>query len=218
MGDFLAPTAERPVPGVLLLHRAAGSREEYVDLALALAQRGVASLRLDLRACGESANLGRFEEPFAENLHLLEGTHEDVRLALRWLAAEPTVDAGRLGAVGASYSGEALGEALRARGSAVKAYVMLSPGSFSAESIAAIQTSRADWLFIRTTEESPASLEHIDAVFDAVTRNATSAQIEIIEGAGHATHIFDEHPAVVERVADWLATRLGEERSHDAVR
>jgi alpha-beta hydrolase superfamily lysophospholipase len=196
------------VPAVLLLHRAAGSRAEYHGLAEALVRRGIASLRLDLRACGESINLGRFEAPFADNLHLLDGTHEDVTSAVIWLASQPSVDAERVGVVAASYSGEAVGEALRVRGTLAHAYVMLSPGSFSDESIAAVSSSGAPWLFIRTTEESPASRKYIDAVFEAVAGRSAAAEIDVIEGAGHATHILDMHPRIVDRIADWLATRL----------
>ena len=123
---------------------------------------------LDLRGHGASDNLGRFEEPFAENLLLLEDTHEDINVALRWMAARPRVDAKRLAAIGASYSGEAIAEALRAGVEPVSACVILSPGSFSDESIAQVDASGARWLFIRTSEESEVSLEFIHAVFDAL--------------------------------------------------
>jgi len=209
VGEWRVPPGSKPVPAVLLLHRAAGSRGEYAALAEALATRGVASLRLDLRGHGNSDNLGRFEEPYAENRGVLENTHEDINVALRWIAAHPRVDADRLGAVGASYSGEAIGEALRAGGETVAAYVMLSPGSFSDESIAHVDASAAPWLFIRTSEENEISLEFIDAVFDALVGHSESAEIRVIPGAGHATGIFDTHPFIIEQIADWLAHRLG---------
>jgi hypothetical protein len=37
----------------------------------------------------------------------------------------------------------------------------------------------------------------------------------VIEGAGHATHILDMHPRIVDRIADWLATRLNAAAGHD---
>ena len=207
-GEWREQAGKDPAPAVLLLHRAAGSRAEYARLAEALAMRGVASLRLDLRGHGESDNLGRFEAPYADNLRVLEGTHEDVLVALRWIAAHPGVDSSRLAAVGASYSGEAIGEALRESGESVAAHVMLSPGSFSAESVALVNSSGAPWLFIRTSEESEDSVEFIDAVFGALGRDAESAELLVIPGSGHATGIFDAHPFVIEQVADWIAQRL----------
>lgn len=209
VGEWRAPASRDVFPAALLLHRAGGSRAEHVDLAGALAARGVASLRLDLRAHGESINRGRFVEPFAENLKLLEGTYRDVATALRWIKAQPGVVANRVAAVGASYSGEAIGEALRTGGETASACVILSPGSFSDESIAYVDESGAAWLFIRSVEESPTSLEFIDAVFASLERDSASAEIRVLEGAGHGTHLFESHPELVEEIADWLSQRLG---------
>lgn len=208
VGEWRLPASGTPVPAALLLHRAAGSRAEYEELAVALAERGVASLRLDLRAHGESDNLGRFEEPYAENRHLLEGTGEDVNAALRWMSSHPAVTAERTALVGASYSGEAIGEALRAGGDAARAYVLLSPGSFSERSIAAVDAGGASWLFIRTSNEGEVSLPFIDAVFDQLATRSRSAEIRVIPGSGHATGIFEEHPFIIGAIADWLVEHL----------
>jgi pimeloyl-ACP methyl ester carboxylesterase len=162
MGEWRAPPARERVPAALLLHRAAGSRGEYAALADALARRGVASLRLDLRGHGESDNLGRFEEPFAENRHILEKTYRDVDTALGWIKAHPAVAASSVAVAGASYSGEAIGEARREGGESAAAYVILSPGSFSDASIAEVDRSDVPWLFMRTTQEDEVSLPFID--------------------------------------------------------
>lgn len=208
VGDFIATAAEHPIPAALLLHQAAGSRREHEGLARALAERGIASLRLDLRACGDSINLGRFEEPYAQHRFLLEGTHDDVNTALQWLQDHAAIDGKRIAVVGASYSGEAVGEALRSGGPKAAAYVMLSPGSFSDDSIALVDASRAAWMFVRTIEESPVSLPFIDSVFDALSKSSNSAQLAVIRGAGHATHILEDHPEVVNHLADWIAREL----------
>lgn len=212
VGNWRRPVEDDAIPAALLLHRAAGSRDEYLELAEALSKRGVASLRLDLRACGESTNLGRFEAPFAEHLNLLDGTYRDVATALRWIKSQPGVAGERVGAVGASYSGEAIGEALRRGNESASAYVILSPGSFSDESIAEVDASGVPWLFIRSMEESETSLEFIDAVFEALERDSETAEIRVLTGAGHATHLFDDRPSLVDEVADWLSTRLHESR------
>jgi dienelactone hydrolase len=208
MGEWRAPPARERVPAALLLHRAAGSRGEYAALADALARRGVASLRLDLRGHGESDNLGRFEEPFAENRHILEKTYKDVDTALGWIKAHPAVAASRVAVAGASYSGEAIGEALREGGESAAAYVILSPGSFSDASIAEVDRSDVPWLFMRTTQEDEVSLPFIDVVFEALESGSESAEIRVVSGAGHATRILDAHPFIVEEIADWVASRL----------
>lgn len=208
IGDWRAPAGRGPVPAALLLHRAAGSRREYASLAEALVIRGVASLRLDLRGHGDSSNLGRFEPPYAETRAVLADTRDDVNVALRWIATRSRVDAKRIAVVGASYSGEAIGEALRQSGEEVAAHVLLSPGSFSRESIALVDAGETPWLFIRTSDESEDSVEFIDAVFEALATDSETAEIRVLRGAGHATEIFGTHPAVVEQIADWLAGRL----------
>jgi dienelactone hydrolase len=159
-------------PAALLLHRAAGSRAEYDDLADALAARGVSTLALDLRGHGASTNLGRFQPPYADHLHINDGAPRDVAAGLDWMGSQPGIDAGRLAIVGASYSGEVAARAAREAGRHAAAYVMLSPGNLSDESIAAAAGGDADWLFVRTVEESPTSVEFIDALFAALEADA----------------------------------------------
>jgi dienelactone hydrolase len=118
------------------------------------------------------------------------------------------VDADRIGAVGASYSGEAVGEALRRGGVPAAAYVMLSPGSFSDESIAEVDAGRARWLLIRTLEEGRASRPVMDALFEALSERSKLAEIRVIPGKGHATRVLAEHPFIVLEIADWLAKAL----------
>lgn len=207
-GEWRTPDKMGAYPAALLLHRAAGSRAEYDALGEALAERGVASLALDLRGHGESDNLGRFEPPYGENLHINENTHLDVAAALQWLSDRDSVDAMRLGVVGASYSGEKAAIAFRS-GVRAAAYVMMSPGSFSQESIDAIGEADAAWLFVRTQDESPAAKQFIDAIHDELKVTAPQAETIVYPGAGHATLIFETQPQAVDDIADWLAAALG---------
>lgn len=194
-------------PAALLLHRAAGSRAEYDTLAMALTERGVASLALDLRGHGDSTNLGRFEEPYADNLHINEGAYRDIMAAFKLLAGRDDVDPARLAIAGASYSGEAVAVAAR-EGAVANSYVMLSPGNFSEESVAAIEGLGANWLFVRTEEESPVSKQYIDEIFDELEDITPSAERLVYPGAGHATRILEAHPQSVTDIADWIADKL----------
>jgi hypothetical protein len=106
--------------------------------------------------------------------------------------------------VGASYSGEAIGESLRREGAKASAYVVMSPGSFSDESILEVDRSRVPWLFLRTVEESSASLGFIDAVFEAIERLSRTAEVRVLEGSGHATEMFEGRPQLAIEIADWL--------------
>ena len=113
IGDLLIPETSGPHAAVLMLNQAAGSRAPYTDLASELAGRGVASLRLDLRGHGESTNLGRFVPGENRRDPLIWDAEVDVRAALEFLRAQPSVDTSRIAVVAASYSGEESAESGR---------------------------------------------------------------------------------------------------------
>lgn len=201
VGDVALPDASQPVPAALLLNKAAGDRHAYRGLAEALARRGIASLRLDLRAHGESTNLGRFAPP--EGLALLEGSDRDVAVGLEALRRHPRIGATRLAVVGASYSGEAMMEAGRKTGWAA-AYVGLSPGSLSDDSIAAIDRERLPWLLVVCRDE-----RYLKEVEKALREKSRSAEFLELPGTRHASDLLATHPSLTEQLALWLQPRLG---------
>ena len=202
VGDLLLPASEGPLPAVLMLNQAAGDRMVYKELALQLAARGIASLRLDLRGHGESTNLGRFVPGERQRSPLIWDAEVDVTAAHQYLRSHARIDGDRIGIVGASYSGEEMAEAGRVDGYA-QGYVTLSPGSFSEESIAGIDASGVPWLFIISKNER--YLQEITAMLQAQSQ---TVEIVIVPGARHATDILEAHPDMAERIAVWLAQRL----------
>ncbi|UFS59179.1 alpha/beta hydrolase family protein [Subtercola endophyticus] len=88
-------------PAVLLLHGTASSRDEvaglFVQLADALASRGVSSLRIDFAGCGAST---RPQTEFTVTSQL-----DDARAALAWLTQDARVDAARIAVLGFSQGG-----------------------------------------------------------------------------------------------------------------
>jgi len=203
VGDLLLPAGEGPHPTVLLLHKAAGNRTAFRDLAVHLAARRVATLRLDLRAHGESTNLGEFlPEEDMETLELLTGSDADVAAAITYLRSHPRIDGERIGVVGSSYSGEVMAEAAR-RTEYVQAYVALSPGSFSEGSMDAVDSSGAQWLFVNSRED-----RHLLWLVAELEARSKTAEIIVIAGSAHATDILEARPDITERVAIWLAYQL----------
>jgi dienelactone hydrolase len=207
-GDLEIPAASAAsaaVPAVLMLNQAAGNRQAYEGLAAALAIKGIASLRLDLRGHGESTNLGEFrpENATAEDRETyIWNADADVIAAHRFLSNHADIDSARVGIVGASYSGEEMAEAGRNTQYAA-AYVALSPGSFSDESISAMDPSSVPWLFIVSRNER--FLHEIAAKVQATT---SSVEILYLPGNEHATDLLASHPALAERIAAWLAAHL----------
>jgi len=202
IGNLRLPASKDPLPAVLMLNKAAGNRSTYRELALQLAARGIASLRVDLPGHGESTNLGRFIPGEVERSPMIWDAEQDVAAAYRFLRSQARIDTNNIGIVGSSYSGEEMAEAGRQNGYA-RAYVALSPGSFSDESISEIDSSGIPWLFIASKNER--FLREITA---AVQQQSQSVQLVIVPGESHATDILEEHADMAERIAVWLDQRL----------
>ncbi len=90
--------ATQPVPAVLMLHGFGSFKDEvgnmYARLAEDLAERGIASLRIDFAGSGDSA------QPWVENTY--DGMVEDGHVALDWLIGLSEVDDDRVGLLGFS--------------------------------------------------------------------------------------------------------------------
>jgi dienelactone hydrolase len=187
---------------VVLLHKAAGGRAIFRDLAQRLADAGIGSLRVDLRGHGESVDRGRFVPGRTDSL--LDGTERDVVAILRFVRALPEVDTARLGVVSGSYSSEAAATAGREAGFG-RAHVALSPGNFSDESFRAASASGAAWLFARSNDE-----RFVRDWLDAKARELTpSAELWVVEaGSAHATDLLAADSSFAGRLAGWLAGRL----------
>ena len=206
VGDLTLPAETERVPVVLTLNGAAGNRSAYEALAQALADRGVATLRIDLRAHGESTNLGTFTPDVPGATAILDGSERDIQAAVRFLETQSSIDPARIGIVGASYSGEAMAEAGRA-GGYTKAYVALSPGSFSTESAKAIDGSNAAWLFVRSRDER---VSWVQISVDSVEVYSHTAEVWIVPGTEHAARILPVHAGLTRRIADWLQAQLSQ--------
>ena len=116
------PDGEGPFPAVLLLHGLGSTRSEigniYVDTAQALADRGIASLRIDFRGFGKSdGDTGAFT---------LDRQNEDAQTALTALQDKRGIDPARIGVLGYSFGAGAAVELGAARPDDVKSVVVWS--------------------------------------------------------------------------------------------
>ena len=214
VGDLTAPETMSPNSFAILLHKAAGDRKAYIAMAEAMATRGIASLRIDLRGHGDSNNLGDFnpeisrylddnDPAIVRNFALISAGDQDIVSIMRWLEKQHRFAELPLIVVGSSYTGEEMVEAAEETQFA-DIYVALSPGSFSDESIAAIDPSDVPWLFVRAEVELPFFPE----LFSAIQEGSKSAEIWLLPGEGHATDLFDHNPQLHLRLIDWIAERL----------
>jgi len=100
-GIVVEPAGDGPFPTVLMLHGFASQKDEvgdmYKRLAAALAERGIASLRIDFRGWGESG--GGMENS------TVTGMVEDAATAYAYLLEQAFVDPERIGLLGFSLGG-----------------------------------------------------------------------------------------------------------------
>ena len=204
-GDFRRGVGFGRRPAVLLLNKANGNRQGYAGLASELALRGMSSLRLDLRAHGESVNKGRFVPSAEGSVALLDGSEADVAAALAWLRAREDVDRERIAVVGASYSAEVATDAARRQGRFAQAYAMLSPGSLSEESARGIDGSGARWLVVRAARERSPSVK---AAADRVAIFSRTAELRVLDSDKHATDMLESVPELSPWLAYWLQQSL----------
>jgi dienelactone hydrolase len=203
-GDLRIPESTHPVPAVILLNKAYGNRAVYKKLSEHLAAIGIASIRVDLRAHGESVNKGKFGPPFDEKMRsLLTGTDRDISAVYNYLKKHSGIASERIGFVGASYSGEEMMASART-GEYGKAYVALSPGSFSEESMDSIDKLKTPWFFVKSVGE----IALMNDVFLTLRQKSKTARILEVAGKKHASDILEDHPEIAELIATWFRHKL----------
>jgi uncharacterized protein len=112
---LILPDGEGPFPGVLFEHGSNGSRADFLPEATALAEsQRIAGLVVT------QPDWGMFDDALTETIYQVR----EMRRALDFLAAQPEVDATRLGYVGHSL-GAILGSVLLSVDSRVQAAVMM---------------------------------------------------------------------------------------------
>jgi dienelactone hydrolase len=202
IGDLVLPETTGRLPVVIMLNKADGDRRVYTDLANYLAEYGIASLRIDLPGHGDSTNLGEFVPYQRSPDPLIWDAERNIDDIVEFVREDDRLDAVRVAIVGASYSGEEMAEAGRLYGY-VQAYVALSPGSFSEESIAGIDASRVPWLFVTSRDE-----RHLQEIRARVAAESETVEQIIVPGTEHASRLLDDYPDLSPRIAVWLANRL----------
>ncbi|OGL72970.1 hypothetical protein A3E39_02425 [Candidatus Uhrbacteria bacterium RIFCSPHIGHO2_12_FULL_60_25] len=208
VGDWV--TAPTTIGAVILLHMMPVLRQSWASFQRALAQRGLASLAIDLRGHGESVK-GPDGKPldfkkFTDGEHA--STIHDVRGAYAWLRSRG-IDRDRIAVAGASI-GANLALQFLSEEPQVPAAVLLSPG----ESYHGVETAdAADYVLPHQGVWMAASGG--DDAYSAASADKLMGALQVEQkvhekllGAGHGTKMFETHPELSDKLADWLRDRV----------
>ena len=219
---LVTPDGVDEYPIVMLIHGHGGSRDEcygYPDVAAGLAEKGIASLRIDFPGCGDST------ESFQQNT--LTNMKADVLAALDWAKANLPVT--KVGLFGYSMGGRITLE-LIADGFVPDAAAMLAPAADTHLGFAGMfelyDDAKANGYTVYTTvygqvQELSAAwfddllvYETIDSLLDAVKANIGTTPTMVIWGQDDSVVSPDTSAAVAEALGSETIDATGNDHSY----
>jgi alpha-beta hydrolase superfamily lysophospholipase len=188
--------SNRPAPGVVLVHMLGRSKDDWTRFAERLQDEGLTALAIDLRGHGSSGG-------DRSSLPAMVG---DVRAAVQWLAARPSIRPGALAIAGASL-GASLAALASPDNAAVRAVAMLSPSlDYRGVRIDAGLMKRLGdrpvWL--AASIEDPYALR---TVKELIVEGARHEQ-HLARARAHGTNLLASEPDLARSLLDWLERTL----------
>ncbi len=187
--------AQRPAPGVLMLHDGGSDRHVWDDLAQQLQRAGYAVLAIDLRGYGDTGGVPDWSRAPA-----------DVAAALTQLGELPGISPGRLIVVGAGI-GANLGLNACADRVGCAAAVLLSPGlDYLGITTADAMTRMGQRAVLIVASENDDNNPADSVTLDGLARGAH--RLVIYPDAGHGTELFGTQPDLIPLIAEWLVAQV----------
>jgi tetratricopeptide (TPR) repeat protein len=222
--------ANKPGPGVLLLHQVNRDRKSWDGVAAQLAAGGIHTLTLDMRGLGESGGTRWEKMSRVEREHL----PEDVDAALELLISQPGVDRQVIGLGGAGWLGVLYSvEAARRHPEEIKSLVLMSGETLRDGLQFLHQASQLPELFVFSDEDeypptqdamkllyvtasSPSKkLVHYSAAEDAPWLWYETFDVDRVPAhGGHGTDLFQPHPELPGVIVRWFVTTLLKSPGH----
>jgi alpha-beta hydrolase superfamily lysophospholipase len=190
-------SAQRPAPGVVLVHMLARSSSDWAEFAGELSAAGISAFAVDLRGHGASSG----------SASALPEMTQDVRAAIQWLASRPNVQRERLGLAGAS-----LGANLALLAAAAEPLVL---------AVAAVSAS-LDYRGVRVGPDLMKKLGNRRVWFAASTQDPLAvrtvrdlsqavpdlAEQQLSPEPAHGTVLLQTDRTLARALVDWLRLRL----------
>lgn len=208
IGDWV--TAPTTVGAIILLHMLPAARQSWAAFQQVLAQRGLASLAIDLRGHGDSVK-GPGGKPldykkFSEEEHV--SSINDVRGAYRWLRTRG-IERERIAVAGASL-GANLALQFLSEEPRVPAAALLSPGETYhgvnvLEPAENVLPHQAVWMAASGGDDAYGAASAESLMNKLAVEEKTH---EKLLGAGHGTKMFETNPQLMDKLADWFRDRI----------
>ncbi|MEO5896860.1 MAG: alpha/beta fold hydrolase [Vicinamibacterales bacterium] len=200
-------SAEKPGPGLVLLHQCNQDKSGWAGFAAKAAARGYHVIAMDYRGFGESegARFSASPDTAAERqATVAEKWPGDVDTAFAWLVKQPGVDGSKIGAAGAS-CGVNQAVLFSARHPEVKSLVLLSGGVTPAARAHLQKVAVLPVLAAGSTEDG----DIVDTM-RWILGWAHDPRNKFLQftGAGHGTEMFAPEKTLEPQLLDWFDATL----------
>jgi dienelactone hydrolase len=189
-------------PAVLCLHQWRSERSEFESFARSLQSAGITALTIDMRGYGGSTRsaAGSAVEPGRI-------TGADIEAAVAFLKKHKSVDAARIGLVGASY-GSSNAIIYAAEHAEIRVVALLSPGLNYHKVLPtepAVKRYGNRPLLAIAGSEDMRSVEAVNRFREIAGSGITT---KLYENGGHGVDLFRAHPASADLVREFLQKNL----------
>ncbi len=199
-------SADKPGPGVLLLHQCNRQRKVWDDLAQQLNAAGINVLTLDYRGFGESGGVPMDKATPQQIQDLQAKWPSDIDLAIQYLESQPDVKRDVIGVGGASCGVNNSVQAAR-RHPEVKSLVLLSGSTDPAgRNFLRRDKNVPVFLAVADDDEFKPTITAIQWLY-SITADPSKKFVEYSNG-GHGADIFRAHPDLPTQIVDWYKATL----------
>lgn len=195
---YAFPGGVAPYPGVILLHMLGSNRAIWQETGVmdALLLNGYAVMAVDMRGHGETGG----EQDWAL-------VPDDMQRVWDYFVSQPEVDAAKTAVIGASI-GSNMALVTGTNEPAINTVVLLSPGldyrGVTTDDQLAAYGARP--IFIIASSEDSYAANSSQTLYDLAQGEK---QLQLYDGAGHGTTMFNNEPELTELILAWLGEIVG---------
>jgi dienelactone hydrolase len=199
-------SADKPGPGVLLLHQCNRQRKVWDGLAQQLAAAGINVLTLDYRGFGESGGIAVDKATAQQAQEAQAKWPGDIDVALQYLQSQPGVKRDSIGVAGASCGVNNSVQAAR-RHPEVKSLVLLSGNTdLNGRNFLRDDKNVPVFFAYADDDEFKPSITAIQWLY-TITADPSKKLVQYPNG-GHGADIFRVHPDLPNQIVNWYTTTL----------